>query len=703
MNTRRSLMLLAASALAPIGYAQTEAPASTPTATLQQMSAAPAASATVEQRAAKLGSLALLPADTEFFFTIPNLGASFERATASRWLQALNPDEDYMEDLRTDLTEDAFSSLTISTGAQSSQAVAHLMPIILRMAYGIEQMDKIDIPYPEETLELSTGDDSEADDEEDGDSLDEDIEDVEPTPEALEKQKQAREKQMAREAKRMEAWDKYRAERDKKQAEIMIPILKDLSEAPLPNVLAIIELSEDNAATAREGIDEMRNQFEKYAAEEATKRGITFTEGDYAGLHWQGIHFDGATLVKFLEEDRDSMSDSEKELAQAVSPGLAGREASILTAMQGNKLIISICTDPAKEIKLAKTPQESILATDKVAFADARLDKNPDLLFYVDKKFQEALSTAIATQLGSGKISIPGINADTLVNSYVDMLKMVQPAAITGILWQDKGIHAEMAYGQDKTIDPNATLKLASMADLPSTILYGESISTQAGLKTSLAYVGHSLRQLASSFALPELATLWMGVETITEGLQGGMAVVVDNQSSLPADMVPAPELAQLQVPRIGFYASVQNRDSILAGWKTVADSFAKLQSKNIGIIGGADGPTSIFVDGKAMSLIQTELNDKQLVISASQPFNQQIAETAAKATGTLKGGAFVLRMAPIKAMVDKDLPLADKMGMDTKKVREVVDTLDKAFDGVYGTVTPETNGTRIHLYVKEK
>lgn len=365
MNTRRSLMLLAASALAPIGYAQTEAPASTPTATLQQMSAAPAASATVEQRAAKLGSLALLPADTEFFFTIPSLGASFERATASRWLQALNPDEDYIEDLRTDLTEDAFSSLTISTGAQSSQAVAHLMPIILRMAYGIEQMDKIDIPYPEETLELSTGDDSEADDEEDGNSLDEDIEDVEPTPEALEKQKQAREKQMAREAKRMEAWDKYRAERDKKQAEIMIPILKDLSEAPLPNVLAIIELSEDNAATAREGIDEMRNQFEKYAAEEATKRGITFTDGDYAGLHWQGIHFDGATLVKFLEEDRDSMTDSEKELAQAVSPGLAGREASILTAMQGNKLIISICTDPAKEIKLAKTRRNPSLPRTK--------------------------------------------------------------------------------------------------------------------------------------------------------------------------------------------------------------------------------------------------------------------------------------------------------------------------------------------------
>lgn len=707
MNTRRSLMLLAASALAPIGYAQTEAPASTPTATLQQMSAVPAAAASIEQRAAKLGSLALLPADTEFFFTIPNLGASFERATASRWLQALNPDEDYIEDLRTDLAEDAFSSLTISTGAQSAPAVARLLPIMARIAYGIEQMDKIDIPYPEEELSTTyTENDPDADDEEDGDSLDEDIEDVEPTPEALEKQKQAREKQMAREAKRMEAWDKYRAERDKKQAEIMIPILKDLSETPLPNVLAIIDLSEDNAATAREGIDEMREQFKKYAAEEATKRGITFTEGDYAGLHWQGLHFDGATLVKFLEDDREHMTASEIEMAQAVSPGLAGREASILVAMQGNKLIISICTDPAKELKLAKTPQESILATDKVAFADARLDKNPDLLFYVDKKFQEALSAEIASQLGGGKITLPGINADTLVNSYVDMLKMVQPAAVTGILWQDKGIHAEMAYGQDKTINPNATLKLAAMADLPSTILYGESISTQAGLKTSQAYVGHSLRQLASAFALPELATLWQGVETITEGLHGDMAVIVDNQGTLPADMVPAPELAQLQVPRIGFYASVQNRDSILAGWKTVTDSFIKLQSKNKGIMGG-DGPTSLFVNGKigeqALSLIQTDLNDKQLVISASQPLNKQMAETADKATGTLKGGAFVLRVAPIKAMVDKDIPLANKMGMNTKDVQEVVDTLDKAFDGVYGTVTPGATDTRIHLYIKEK
>ncbi len=707
MNTRRSLMLLAASALAPIGYAQTEAPASTPTATLQQMSAAPAASATVEQRAAKLGSLALLPADTEFFFTIPSLGASFERAAASRWLQAFHPDEDAMEDIRTGIAENAFSSVTVSTGAQSAQAIARLLPIMARFAYGMEQISKIDIPYPDEdelvTVNVSYNDESTAEDEKDDDGIDEDIEDVEATPEALEKQKTARAKQMVRENKRMEAWEKYRAERDKKEAEILTPIFADLSASPLPNSLIIVELSEDNVSIFEEGMNEIRIQFDNYAAEDANKRGITFVEGDYAGLHWQGLHFSGNRLVKFFEDEQEKMSESEIEMARAVSSNLANREASILATMQGNKLIISLCTDPDKDIKIAKTPQESILATDKVAFADARLDKNPDMLFYMDKKFQEALMSEITAQLGGGKITLPGIDADTLINSYVDMMKLVKPAALTGILWQDKGIHAELAYGQDQSIDQNATLKLAAMADLPTTILYGESINTQIGLKTSMDYAGRSLRQLASLLALPELATLWKGIETMTGGLQGDMAVVVDNQGALPADMVPAPELAQLQVPRIGFYASVQNRDSILAGWKTVADSFAKLQSKNIGIIGGADGPTSIFVDGKAMSLIQTDLNDKQLVISASQPFNKQIAETAAKATGTLKGGAFVLRMAPIKAMVDKNIPTADKMGMNTKEVREVVDTLDKAFDGVYGTVTPGANGTRIHLYVKEK
>lgn len=636
------MMLLAASALAPIAYAQPDASASKPTATLQQMAAAPAASAaTVEQRAAKLGTLAMLPADTEIFFSIPNLPGTADRLAQSAWGRlGLKPADittawmDLIQYSRDDANGPMdLRSLTISMGANSGKDVAQLMPLLMQAIQLNSRLDSIYVPHPgfsDPDWEQKTKEQQEA------------------------------------------AYQQNLDERGRQERAIIQPVIKAWLQSPLPTVLAIVELPDRPLAQIAEALNEYKESGTALPVE-----GMTFYKAEHAGLQWRGVHYSGAKIAQGLQKRKDGLSDSEQVFKDNAAD-LAKREAYMLFAIQGNKLLVSVCTDPAKEIKIAKTPQESILATDKVAFADARLDKNPDILFFIDKSFSDALPAVL--------------NRLDLSQGTLNQIKLMQAAPISGLMWQDKGIHLELAYGQDKSFDPARTLKLASMADQPSTILYTESINTKEAINASLAEIGNTIQELAKSMDIPAINSFWHGIETSAGGLDGDSALIIDNQGRLPAELMPGSDIEKLEVPRMAAYFGISNKATITAGWEEILKAYDSLKPMGLQI-------PDQFLPYCAM--VQANLSDKQLVISASQTLNKQISETAANATGTLKGGAFVLRLAPVKSMLDKGAPMLQSMHFPIPTGE--INMLDSLFDGIYGTITPSIKDTRMHLYIKEK
>lgn len=644
MNTRHTMMLLAASALAPIAYAQPDASSTKPTATLQQMAAAPAASAaTVEQRAAKLGTLAMLPADTEIFFSIPNLPGTADRLAQSAWGRlGLKPEDittawmdifDYPREKATGSMD--LRSLTISMGANSGKKVAQIMPLLMHAIQAKAQMDSIYIPNP-------------------GFS-DPDFD------------KKTEEQQKA-------AYQQYIDEHCRQERAIMNPVIKEFLQSPLPTAFAIAELPDQAVAKITAGLAAMKEEF----AQEISGMKQPYYEGEHAGILWRGVHYQGAEIAQYMQQTKNDSNDTGfVPCFRDNAADLAKREAYLLFAIQGNKLLVSVCTDPAKEIKIAKTPQESILATDKVAFADPVLDKNPDILFFIDKSFSDALPSVL--------------DRLDLSQGTLNQFKLMQAAPISGLMWQDKGIHLELAYGQDKSFDPARPLKLASMADLPSTILYTESINTKEAINASLAEIGSYIQELAQSMALPAINTFWHGIETSVGGLDGDGALIIDNQGRLPAELVLS-GIEKLEVPRMAAYFGISNKATITAGWEEILKAYDSLKPMGLQI-------PDQFLPYCAM--VQADLSDKQLVISASQPLNKQISETAANATGTLKGGAFVLRLAPVKSMLDKGAPILQSMHFPIP-IGEI-NMLESLFDGIYGTITPSSKDTRIHLYIKEK
>ncbi|WP_141675667.1 hypothetical protein [Akkermansia glycaniphila] len=645
MNTRHTMMLLAASALAPIAYAQPDASSTKPTATLQQMAAVPAASAaTVEQRAAKLGTLAMLPADTEIFFSIPNLPGTADRLAQSAWGRlGLKPEDittawmdifDYPREKATGSMD--LRSLTISMGANSGKKVAQIMPLLMHAIQAKAQMDSIYIPNP-------------------GFS-DPDFD------------KKTEEQQKA-------AYQQYIDEHCRQERAIMNPVIKEFLQSPLPTAFAIAELPDQAVAKITAGLAAMKEEF----AQEISGMKQPYYEGEHAGILWRGVHYQGAEIAQYLQQTESSSNATGfVPCFRDNAAYLSKREAYLLFAIQGNKLLVSVCTDPAKEIKIAKTPQESILATNKVAFADPVLDKTPDILFFIDKSFSDALPSVL--------------DRLDLSHGTLNQFKLMQAAPISGLMWQDKGIHLELAYGQDKSFDPARPLKLASMADLPSTILYTESINTKEAIDASLAEIGSYIQELAQSMALPAINTFWHGIETSAGGLDGDSALIIDNQGHLPAELMPGTDIEKLEVPRMAAYFGISNKATITAGWEEILKAYDSLKPMGLQI-------PDQFLPYCAM--VQADLSDKQLVISASQTLNKQISETAANATGTLKGGAFVLRLAPVKSMLDKGAPMLQSMHFPIP-IGEI-NMLDSLFDGIYGTITPSSKDTRIHLYIKEK
>ncbi len=711
MKTKNTLMLLAASLATTTGlHAQTAAPDSM-SAVLKELAASPTSSAlTPEQRTAKLGVLALIPADAESFVAVPHFADSIANLMSAPLLQmaAQGKQQDILK------ITGMVKSAAIATGPGSSEAMGRilsLMPSIAALQY-TEKAQPIDMD--------DENDDSDIDDE---------------------KQEEAEKNRMERMQK-----SSFESSRNsmRRAADIMPALLQATNRC---SFLAVAEL--DPSLLAQ--IAPFLAQEKKMKMSNSDKFIISWHEGSYAGRAWQGYYFDGSRIVRDrILPDYKKYNVTPDAAEQKVIDALAATKFYYLCTVQDNKLIVSFCANPAKDIKIAASPKESILSTSKVAFADARLDKNPDLLYSLDKAFAEGASSGL---LGLGSVipapaRTPQITA--LLKSVSDIAKLSTPDAMTGLLWADKGIHFETTQGATAALDLNSPLQLLKYADRPETILYGECNYTSrfsalmVQMVENAASASYSLYQGIQANVMstphtqtppvpPQLLSMWQNVKTAISGMDGKTALLMDNKGKLPEILVAAsagdPAMKNIAIPRIALYKGVTNRLRISMAWDKMYASAKELYAQ----AGGSNAPmpelkqaekNGIATYGLVMPklpaaaeqhgiLISTpvvlldtriSISDKAWVIGSSSGYTYDIARAAAIGTSELKGAAFAFRLAPIKEMVDKNAPLMKGMMPGAiEQVQTITALIASQIDGIYGTTTAEGNKTRSHLYLRTK
>lgn len=483
----------------------------------------------------------------------------------------------------------------------------------------------------------------------------------------------------------------------------------------------------------------------------------------YQGIEFSGFVLDGKALI---EAEREGIS------REFLSLGMHAADLEILlkriekinwhvlAGFKEDKMIVSISQDPGKQLKLAMSPKESILATDRLAFTDHVAA--PAVLGYIDLPTSKALLSlkeqmskamleawarsleVLAQEWNLGDIAglVSALNAYDF--HYQDLLKMSKlTKPMTFLAWEDKGLQIEASIVKQGLLAMDRALKLSSFADRPENILYAAAslnpqyvatfielcesgvealwqlapiiVANNNGKKSSEALQMFTLLQMCK----PELVQIWDSAKIALSGMDNDGVLIVDKNGSMPKG-IPALSLstgAQIFVPRFAYAKGITNRSKISEAWEKMVTSIDSL-------VGSLSSPSEV-ADDAGLSLTPKKkdanglmtysypspfftadcdpclsISDKVFVVGSSPQLNQEVAEAMTSSqSGIYKGAAFVLKT---KAFV-KILRVAPLLSIGFEP--EFIDSffrLSEHIDGIYGVVT-EDESTNIRISIPFK
>lgn len=478
----------------------------------------------------------------------------------------------------------------------------------------------------------------------------------------------------------------------------------DIITQPLPTITCIAELTP-------EALDTVQNTIRQIKTRTAgTGNAQSWHEGRYADLAWEGALLRGDRISHNLKQMVRAASPEERPVLLNLIGRLNNRTLYLLTAVKDGKLLIVLCENPEKDIRLAATPAQSVLATQKVDIADGKLTPAtpPDLLFH----------------LGSQ----PNTTA-------------AETGGLSGIIWGDRGAHLELSERSSGTatlLDFDTPLKLASMANLPETILYAEgALSPQAQTAVNcfyscLASLGHSL---SGKLPIPpEALAAGNGLHQILSSLGGRTAILVNNRGRMPdilaSEPLGYPEVKDLDLPSPALYKTIADAPLLEQGWATLepvlkqgltTTKFSPLgwpslrHSTRNGISTCTFTPTvrpaGFKVIGKTqispqefvLNNIAVSRTGTSLAIGTSPAYTEEIVRTAETSSGNIKGAAFAFRMEAVKQLMNRNFIILRSRGTDTMKAQGAFNLIFAQIDGLYATVTRQPGTTYTHIYFKTK
>ncbi len=551
----------------------------------------------------------------------------------------------------------------------------------------------------------------------------------------------------------------------------------------LNSVGSSVALAEDWAGSAREGlgdaiIEELLLRADASAAlPEGATEGvripvsyaiITSAPGEEAVLQeaaellLSGLHDDcrpgvsgvdnangfSGIRVELTETFRSELEDATKDMAPRrkaeLLEELAKHPLYILVRRQGNALILALCEDP-QELKLAATPSDSLLATDKLAACDANLGKrmlaaarvSPELASISNKVNAQptfslasgvsAVFSRLAEQEPANKEAY-GKAAAAVTFLSAELQKLTRPVTqpTTVQLWSDSNLHLTATSDALGCSYEPGKLRLAAMAAAPKTSLYAESTPMKLGLTppdgqalldaafalaegVALTLNGEEQAQSAAAITmgkafLPELQCMAAASSTICSGLDGQVAFIMDSaMATLPAVGGAQPG-TQAEAPRFALYAGVTDRSKLGSGWESLL-ACAGQAAQKLGVPAELVSmlPISSRQEGAAMSYSLSlpfftqdavpgvAVTDSGLTLGSSVNLTTQVANSA---TGTtpFAGAAFALRFEPLSKTLRSLATALDHDAQEAEPASNCDVRLEKE-NGRPAAVIPGTNG----------
>lgn len=292
----------------------------------------------------------------------------------------------------------------------------------------------------------------------------------------------------------------------------------------------------------------------------------------------------------------------EKHLAQLPAPlqeALKKHSFYAVSKLVGNTIQIVVCEDVA-DIRHAATPEESVLATDKLKAGDAHLGGSSYVIAYGSQKLADLTNkmNTISEQLDSLAPMLDSLGdapeaaqvKEGFGKVLTELKKLDNTAPVQHAdfmqIWSDGVIHME-ARGDARgyTFQP---AKLVGAQHAANAAVYVEWTPGTCGSDFSMAKLWEGVEQTLPAIAKmtgeegeaylaeynqakPVIQSVGNALCTVGSGMGGSSFVLVDGNGSMPSDK---PE--GTAVPRVIYASGVTNRPAFAQGWAQLKDAVAQ-------------------------------------------------------------------------------------------------------------------------------
>lgn len=455
-----------------------------------------------------------------------------------------------------------------------------------------------------------------------------------------------------------------------------------------------------------------------------------------------------AKLEERLNEAKAQITVSQENLdrLQAALERLDGSRLYVAVTFVNDTLVGFITTNPEKQVRLAASPQESVLSLPDFSMADSQLqypaygllfaDKastksllNLDLAYY--KGMLTGLKDVMQTIGTDWKIAdlAPSMAAlDSIKGSMLGMYEKLARNAtpVSYYAWQDQGVHVEACtYPLDfylldvpssmNSVRPGADTVLYSsfrvnpqIVDMGCTLYEGVAQIVwdygNAYISNPKHDVNDQVRMVAPmlQMARPTLEELWKAYKTALSGITDAGVYIVDMKGA------PSPMLKNVPAPRFSLAYEVKNRAALGEAWQKVTDAAKTIvtlasQGKMTELPApksSVEGDVTIYDYECPMG---ADLNpvvavtDTRWAISMPKAFGMEIIKESMKAPGQVAPLEFQLNLVPVRDA----LKTAAEGNKDIRKAVKTLDVITSDVTGVHATGRKGADGRDVyHIHV---
>lgn len=479
---------------------------------------------------------------------------------------------------------------------------------------------------------------------------------------------------------------------------------------------------------------------------------VSLYDKTYNGLPCKVAEVDCKKVRVKLEEKLDeakakmNLSQENMDRLKAALKRLDESKLYVAVTFVDDTLVGFVTTNPEKQVRLAASPQDSILARPDFSMADAQLQYPAYGLLFADKACAKGLiNLDIAYYKGmfaglkdlmqtvgtDWKIAdlAPSMAAlDSMKGSLLGLYEKVAQNAtpISYYAWQDQGVHVEActyplefylldAPSSMNSVRPGAdTVLYSSFRINPQIVDMGctlyESIA-QIGWDYGNAYISNpkhdvsdQIRMVAPmlQMARPTLEELWKAYKTALSGITDSGVYIVDMKGA------PSPMLKNVPAPRFSLVYEVKNRAALGEAWQKVTDAAKTIVTlASQGKMTELPAPKS-SVEGDVTTYdyecpLGADLNpvvavtDTRWAVSMPKAFGMEVIKESMKAPGQVAPLEFQLNLVPVRDA----LKTAAEGNKDIQKAVKVLDVITSDVTGVHATGRKGADGRDVyHIHV---